>query len=170
MDHVVNWNTYFSYDDGIIRWKERPLVHFCNDRYWRTWNTKHAGKPTGADIGGYLITSVARRRTLVHRIIWEMHNGPIPIGMVIDHINGDGIDNRLDNLRICTPTQNRRNRRMNTNNKLQFKGVTRNKARFKANIDHDGVRYHLGTFDTPEIAHAAYCDAANRLHKEFAHP
>jgi AP2 domain len=53
-------------------------------------------------------------------------------------------------------------------NKVGFKGVTFEKRRFRAQITKDDKQYHLGYFATPEAAHAAYVEAAKRLHGEFA--
>jgi hypothetical protein len=59
-----------------------------------------------------------------HRIIWELFNGPIPEGMVIDHINGDPWDNRLENLRMVTPKANNQNTKKRKDNKTGFTGIS----------------------------------------------
>ena len=87
---------------------------------------------------------------------------------VVDHINGNGLDNRKANLRIASATENGRNRRRHSNNTSGFKGVKKDKGRWVANIGGSKNRIRLGSFETPEEAHAAYCEAANRLHGEFA--
>lgn len=101
----------------------------------------------------------------LHRVICKP--GP---GKVVDHINGNKLDNRRENLRACTNTENLRNRAMHKNNKAGVKGVFARGSKFRAQIRSDGKRYHLGTFDTPEAAGAAYAAAATRLHGEFARP
>lgn len=107
---------------------------------------------------------------LLHRAIMVRVIGcPIPDGMVTDHINGDTLDNRRDNLRLCTRTQNNYNRRTNTENATGFKGVSkRPSGRFRACIKIDGVNKNLGTYDTPEEANAVYVEAAKRIAGNFA--
>lgn len=100
-----------------------------------------------------------------------MHRVVLPNVEFVDHINGDKIDNRRQNLRSCTRAQNQMNQRPKgglRKNKLGLKGVCRNHGRYMANITANKVQHYLGTFDTPEEAHAAYCEAAKRLHGEFA--
>lgn len=52
-----------------------------------------------------------KKNCTMHRFLWEEKHGPIPDGYVIDHINGDGLDNQLSNLRVVTQAQNQQNRR-----------------------------------------------------------
>ena len=88
---------------------------------------------------------------------------------VIDHRDGDPSNNRWDNLRRATVSQNNANRRLHRNNKCGFKGVVQNPwGRFIASIYKNGRRIHLGMFATPEAAHAAYVAAARELFGEFA--
>jgi len=89
----------------------------------------------------------------------------------VDHIDCDGLNNRRSNLRPATRCENARNQRMFRNNKSGFKGVCYDKRRHKwrAIIGVAGrKRRHLGQFDTPEAAHAAYVAAAKELYGEFA--
>jgi hypothetical protein len=60
---------------------------------------------------GYWEVQVCGKKLRVHRLIWEMHNGPIPEGYVVDHINQDPSDNRLENLRLATLSENNCNAR-----------------------------------------------------------
>jgi hypothetical protein len=88
----------------------------------------------------------------------------------VDHIDGDGLNNRRDNLRVATHAQNLRNRGKNKNNKSGYKGVYWHKAtkKWKAQIKVNGKEKYLGLFDNPEDAHKAYCEAAKELHGKFA--
>lgn len=87
---------------------------------------------------------------------------------VVDHANGDTLDNRKANLRICTNAENLRNRRKERNSTSGFKGAYPSGKKWISRICYNGKTYQLGRFDTPEEAHAAYCGAATRLHGEFA--
>lgn len=102
-----------------------------------------------------------------HRLAWLYVYGQWPKDK-IDHINGNREDNRIFNLRECTMSQNAMNTGAHRDNTSGFKGVTRNHNRWMANIKKDGVATYLGTFDTPEEAHAAYAAAAVRVHGQFA--
>lgn len=105
---------------------------------------------------------------VAHRVIWESVNGPIPEGMHIDHINGIKDDNRIENLRLCTVSQNQMNRRV-LQGAVRSKGVTRHKGgKFQAQIKADGRRMYLGLFDSESMAAAAYQAAANRYFGEYA--
>ncbi len=87
----------------------------------------------------------------------------------VDHINGDTLDNRRENLRPATHQQNTWNRKLATNNTTGFKGVYRTPAgTFMAQICKDGHIHRLGTFPTAEAAGHAYDDAAVELFGEFA--
>ena len=115
---------------------------------------------TGPFIGG--------SNLLVHRMIWEYVNGPIPKDMVIDHINGIKTDNRICNLRLVTVSQNQENRLHAQVDNLTsgLKGVWFHKERKKwvAEIRKNGQKYYLGLFVTKDDAKKAYNDAAATLH------
>jgi hypothetical protein len=92
-----------------------------------------------------------------------------PDGLQVDHYDSDGLNNRRDNLRIATASQNMHNRRISRNNTSGFKGVHRNKVlgKWAASIMTNRKRKHLGFFTSPEEAHAAYCRASEKYHGEF---
>lgn len=102
---------------------------------------------------------------LLHRVIMGD-----PGGKDIDHINRNPLDNRRDNLRICSHQQNTFNRTKYSNNTSGFKGVSfhKEKQKFRANINIDGKRKHLGYFENAEDAHEEYKKAAIKHHGEFA--
>jgi len=75
----------------------------------------------------------------------------------IDHIDGDRSNNKLSNLRIVTRAENMQNqRKAKGNSRIGLLGVSANKGRWMARIKRNGVMRHIGTFDTPQQAHAAY--------------
>ena len=100
----------------------------------------------------------------MHRLIMSA-----PDGLEVDHIDGDGLNNRKSNLRIATRVENRQNSRRQNNNTSGYKGVCWHKghSKWRAQIRLNNKRTHLGYFDCPKEAHAAYCEASVRLHGEF---
>jgi hypothetical protein len=90
--------------------------------------------------------------------------------MVTDHINGNTLDNRKCNLRVCTRSQNQMNRGATVKNKTGYKGVYyhENRNAYKVQIKVNNKTYYLGYFTTPKKAAAAYNQAAVKYHGEFA--
>ncbi len=115
---------------------------------------------------GYRVIGVDRALVLEHRLAWLCVYGEWPDGE-IDHINRIRVDNRIENLRLAHG-QNARN--IVGRGASGFKGVYQFKPgqKWRARIFYDGKLRHLGSFDTPEEAHAAYCAAAIRHHGVFA--
>lgn len=140
------WATLFDYKGGLLYWRERQSG--------RCLAGSLAGTPCKE---GYTRVGYKRRYYYVHRIIWEMHNGPIPNGMFIDHINGDRMDNRIENLRVVTRAINGRNRCMNSNNVSGVTGVCFHTRRGKwfAYLYLNRKQVPVGYFDTLEGAKQA---------------
>ena len=89
---------------------------------------------------------------------------------IIDHINMDKLDNRKNNLRFCTVSQNGMNRDKDKNNTSGFKGVSwsKNDRKWRARINLKGKEIHLGNFDDKKEAARVYNEAAKKYHGEFA--
>jgi len=163
----------FSYDPdtGDLTWRVRPLAHFVKVSRHKAINTEFAGKAAGKFEGKSVRVKIAGRKVLVSRIIWKMVTGEEP-GDMLDHRDTDPSNNRWINLRPALPMENSHNRGMSANNTSGFKGiyVSPNKdGRWGAQICVAHQKHFLGYHDTPEAAHLAYCEAARRLHGEFAH-
>ncbi len=116
---------------------------------------------------GHVAVKIGRKKLYLHRLIMGT-----PAGMMTDHLNGKTLDNRRANLRICTRSQNGMNRGPDGDNPNGLKGIKRVKGAriptWTAKIKVNGKAKHLGSFRTPEEAHAAYCNAAPIYHGEFA--
>lgn len=110
----------------------------------------------------YAVNSKPGDYQSMHRSIVPRHPGPV------DHIDGDGLNNRRGNLRACSTRQNIRNKRPKKNAAVPFKGVfATSNGKFIARCK--AVKLHnLGSYSTPEEAARAYDEAAIRLHGEFA--
>src|ERR1035437_153618 len=88
----------------------------------------------------------------------------------IDHINNNGLDNRKENLRGCTQTQNNANMKKQANTSSKYKGVSLFKRdnKWRAKIDCNYICHHLGLYDSEESAALAYNKKAIELFGEFA--
>lgn len=131
-----------SYDSntGLLVWNERPASHFQDVTKYRRWKSQRAGREAGhscADTSGKMYTrlSLDGTRYFAHLLIWIMVYGEPPAGE-IDHINGDGTDNRVRNLRLTDRKGNNRNRRLMANNKTGVSGISYcpNRNKFRASI------------------------------------
>lgn len=94
----------------------------------------------------------------MHRIICNPPNG-----LEIDHINGNSLDNRKENLRAVTSSQNKMNKRSHNKSKSKYKGVSILKNKWRAEIKYDGAIKHIGVFDNEKIAAIAY-DRVAKIH------
>jgi hypothetical protein len=132
------------------------------------FNARFAGKQvTGMD-NGYVRFEVDGVSTYAHRVIYEMHNGPIPDGMFVDHINGIKADNRIENLRPASMAQNCRNRGANKNNRLGLRGVVEVDGGFRAFAQNaSGKKIHVGVYETKGLAAVAAAKARLMYHGCF---
>jgi hypothetical protein len=160
----------YDRDTGEFRWLSRPEKHFASQRAARAWNSKYAGTRAGT-IGPDRRVSIhlSHRLLKAHRLAWLFETGRWP-DQQIDHINGNPGDNRIENLREATNTQNQYNRGANKNNTSGHKGVCWDKPRgkWRAQIVLDRKSVFLGHYETAEAAGEAYRRAAEKAHGAFA--
>jgi hypothetical protein len=144
--------------EAIIDAADVPLVEGFN---WSAFVNKDRRTVYAVRGGRY-----GPKRLLIrmHRVIMNT-----PSEMKTDHIDGNGLNNRRTNLRVATNSENMRNRGAPTNNTSGFKGVSAvSNGKWSAKIKLKYKLYYIGSFDTPEAAHAAYVAASELLHGEFA--
>lgn len=151
----------YNPETGEISNKLRPRSMFKTERAYSAWKTAH---PVGSSAlleghSNYYRVSINYQKFFAHRVAYKMHHGTEPAEM-IDHINGNGLDNRISNLRPVTTYQNHANR-------VSHKGVKgaswrpdRNKWEVRIRVE--GVRHYFGMFpslvEAEQVALKAYAD------------
>lgn len=156
-----------NFETGKVTWKTRPRSHFNSSRSYNSHLSRFAGRElvvpkykqgrvvAKVSVGGRLYCIPA------HYLVWYMAGRTVSSGKVLDHINRDYRDNRLSNLRECTPAENSHNCSVSKNNKTGVSGVYPLRDRWQAKIS-------LGTFDTFEEAVAARRKAELDIYGAYA--
>lgn len=148
---------YFSYnhDTGSLTWLKDSGSNWCK------------GKVAGTKAGDYLRVSFKGKRFYVHRLVYLFHHGYLPD--TVDHINGNGSDNRIENLRGCTQAENNLNSKIPKSNTSGVKGVSWNKQhnRYKGIVQYKGKQYFIGYFDNLEEASKNVASKRQELHGLF---
>ncbi len=147
----------YDIETGIFTWKIKPCKNIAVNTV--------AG---GINNRNYVVIKIKNKTYLAHRLAWLYVYGEIPD--FIDHINGNKSDNKIKNLRECSQQENCFNRKLAINNKCGVKGICfYNKTKkWKAQLNIDGKRKHLGYFDNIEDAKEVLNNARIKHHKEFA--
>ncbi len=141
----INWNDIFTYKDGQLIWKISPSYKIKEGAV--------AGNKTGP---GYWQICFKGKFYKLHRIIWQMFYGEIPQDLEIDHIDRDKDNNRIENLRLATRSENANNRDAQSNNKLGVAGVVKDGNKFVAYIRINNKTVNLGRFNTILEASSTY--------------
>lgn len=116
----------------------------------------------------YILVRVGGKQLPAHRIAWTMMYGEIPEDKVIDHIDGNGQNNSIFNLRLASNSQNLQNQRRAKNGSFtKLLGVSYYKRnnKFVASIVVNKKLKHLGYYTTPEEAHKVYLTAKRKYHE-----
>lgn len=149
---------YLEYRDGAAYWKKNTgHQHIVGTRYGHKRPRYRAGK-------------VKQKSFMEHRVVWALCRGPFEKGLVIDHINGDTHDNRIENLRIGTPSENLMNSRMGVRNKSGHKGVSwhRKSGKWQVVVQFYQTQKYLGLYEDFELACLVADEARDLYHGDFA--
>lgn len=154
MVSVERLNDVLLYENetGLLKWRNKKIK--TSDGYAGCFRKD-----------GYRVIRIDSVLMYAHRIVWALFNGKYP-EQFIDHINTNKRDNRIENLRDVSVATNSRNqtKARSDNHSSGYLGVQRNHNGWQACITTDRKRKCLGTYKTPEDAHAAYVEAKRKLH------
>ena len=162
-------------ETGKLFWKERspemfPVGKRRAEHTCSIWNASFAGREafTSIDNHGYAKGTIFQHSYAAHRVAFVLIHGRWPDHQV-DHINGIRSDNRSENLREATSSQNKMNSKVRCDNSSGYKGVSFHKASnlWRANIRLNGKQRCIGYFKTAEEANDAYQKASEELHGEY---
>lgn len=162
----MNLEELFEYRDGELFWKKAAPV-----RHTRL------GRRAGTINKGYLFVKSKHLDgppcQAVHRLIWMLHFGDIPPEAVIDHINRNTLDNRVENLRLATRSQNSMNAKGKSSSiaklpkNVYVDWVYKDIVKYRAQVFANGSYHRVGNLDTIEEALSAAQDLRDKFHKEF---
>jgi hypothetical protein len=141
----------FDYKDGDLYWKDSGAkVGGCVNR------------------GGYKVMGFRNKNYLIHRIVYLMFHGYLP--KFIDHVDNDRVNNKLENLRPASPSQNLWNASLRPTNTSGCKGVSWHKKtkKWQVKLSVDRVLKHFGYFDDLELADLVAIEARTKYHGQFA--
>lgn len=159
-----SWSKLFRYSDGKLFWLPLKYKGFV-----------YAGKEAGSHNKGYLWVNSKQltKITAVHVIIWEMHHGKVPEGLVVDHRDGCTMNNKIGNLRLATRSQNAMNARGKSDSRSKLpKNVyvdyhTQTCIYYRAQVCVEGTYYRVGKLSLAEATIVAE-KLRQEHHKEYA--
>jgi hypothetical protein len=154
---MTNWHYFFEYRAGDLYWKV--------DRGRRKVKGLRVGQVNNK---GYRIARIEGKTVLVHRIIFFLFHGYVPT--VVDHVDGDPSNNRIENLRECTHAQNQYNRKIDARNKTGVKNVYwhgRDRL-WVVRMKLSGKVRQFGCYKDIDLAELVAIEARNKYHGEFA--
>lgn len=151
---------HYNPTTGDLTWKTRGREWFKSDGSCKSWNTKNSGKVAGRrDTCHHGKTYIKVKFDGVifraHRLIWVYVHNTTP--EQVDHIDGDGTNNKLSNIRAASPTENARNHKLQSNNTSGVAGVnlSGDTGRWQVRISSNGRRVLIGSYDDANDAISA---------------
>lgn len=150
----------FDYIDGIL---------YCKEKTNSKSNKLKIGDKVGSlTASGYLRTRINYQEHYVHKIIFLMHYGYTP--RIVDHIDGNTLNNKIENLRYATLSQNQHNRAASKNNTSGFKNVSwcKRTKKWQVNLAVNGKSMGFGRFEDIELADLVAKEARDKYHKDFS--
>lgn len=176
MRHRANPQTKSRAGVPLTQERLRALLDYNAVTGEFTWRSPGMGRSADLRAGsvakiGYVYIAVDGRKQLAHRLAWLWMTGAFPNGP-IDHRDGRRDNNAFSNLREADAFLNGANMRRHKRNTTGYKGVVKVDGcnLWTARIKAFGEHRYIGSFDSPEAAHAAYCAAAHSLFGAFANP
>ena len=149
---------YFDYLDGVLYWKVQKS------------NVVKVGQPAGSldEKTGYYRIHINSKLHKKHRVIFLYHHGYLP--KFVDHIDNNKLNNKIENLREATKSQNCMNQKVSTRNTTGIKGVMWHKRdkKWYVQIRVNSKCHSFGYYDDKELAELVAIEATNTLHKEFS--
>jgi hypothetical protein len=138
---------YFEYDGVNLIWKKLNVKNQV-----KLGDTAGTIKRDKNKKTAYVRVMLNGKEYKAHNIIWNILNGEIPNGFSIDHIDGNGINNMIENLRLIKNEEQSKNKSIYKSNSSGVVGVVSRGDKFRAYINKDKKRIWLGTFDSKESA------------------
>ncbi len=133
--------------------------NFITQNKWKEIGTIHKN--------GYIYIKLFNKNYFAHRVAYYLYHKIDPEHLDIDHINGIKTDNRINNLRLSTTSQNIANSKIQKNNKTGYKGVSFSNGKYTAQIYFNNKKIHLGTYKNAFYAFLQYCKAAKKYFGEY---
>ena len=150
------YNKIFEYKDGELYWKEKVSHKVV------------IGKIAGDIVNGRRRVRFNKKTSLVHRVVFCMHNGYLP--NLIDHVDGNPLNNRIENLREATHCQNSMNSKKPITNTSGCKHVSwkKDRQKYKVEMAVNKKVMFFGYYEDLELADLVANEARAKYHKEFA--
>lgn len=137
----------FKFEDGV-------LYRWFRGMYWRTVRISKSHRSDG-----YAETTFKGRKILVHRLVFALSCGEFDQSQLIDHIDGEPLNNNINNLRIVTQRQNQQNRKIHREGRLLGCSFHKRSKKWEARIHVNGKNIFLGYWDSQDEASDAYIAA-----------
>lgn len=160
MLELLEVSKLFEYRDGKL---------YCKSKT----NQKSNKRKIGEEVGGlngqdYLVTKIHYKTYFVHKIIFLMHHGYIP--QIVDHIDGNTLNNNIKNLRAVNLSQNQHNRTIDKRNTSGYKNVSwcKRTKKWQVNLACNNKKIAFGRFEDIELADLVAQEARDKYHGEFA--